>query len=65
MEAKATAYSALLPNLVPRLDILTLSPLNWPDSLTAGSTPKKATSFFGVINLSMPPISANIVIAVL
>jgi hypothetical protein len=65
IEAKATAYRALLPSLVPRLDIFTLSPLNLPDSLTAGSTLKKTTSCFGVTNLSIPPISANIVMAVI
>ena len=35
METNAAAYRTFLPNLMPRLNILTLSPLNLPNSLIA------------------------------
>lgn len=64
IDARATAYNARLPIRVPRLEILFWLPLNFPDSLTELSIPKKATRCLGLIKPLISPISATKVIAV-
>ena len=65
MEERATVNRTLLPNLVPRLEILLRSPVNLPDWWTLGSIPKNATKALGDLNMAKSPISATSVTAVM
>ena len=50
--------------LDPRFVMRFLVAVNLPDSKTLGSTPAKATSFLGLLNRSISPISEIIVAAI-
>ena len=63
MEAMAAVNNTRRSKRVPRLEILFLSPLNFPDWLTEGSMPKNATKAFADLNRLKSPISATSVTA--